>query len=141
VGASEGVHDEGRGEVEDVLAAAAWVRQQVPEGPFVLGGFSFGSVAALDAAPTLAPQALLLIGLPLRRWSAPVEAPFAGQVVWVQGSEDEFADAGSSRVLAERWGWDLHVVPGADHFFAGKLNEFEREAGDGLARMLEGAVR
>ena len=137
VGASQGVHDEGRGEVGDVLAAAAWVRREVPKGPFGLGGFSFGSVAALDAAPSLAPEALLLIGLPLRRWSAPGGAPYAGAVVWIQGSNDEFADPGAARVLAQRWGWDLHVVPGADHFFAGKLDDFEREARDGVARVLE----
>lgn len=137
VGASHGVHDEGRGEVGDVLAAAAWVRGEVPRGPFVLGGFSFGSVAALEAAVSLAPEVLLLVGLPLRRWTAPGLAPYGGRVVWVQGSEDEFADPGSARVLAERWGWDLRVVPGADHFFAGRLDDFEREAGDGVARVLE----
>jgi alpha/beta superfamily hydrolase len=140
VGASQGVHDEGRGEVGDVLAAAAWVRREVPQGPFVLGGFSFGSVAALDAAPSLTLDAHLLIGLPLRRWTTPQSAPYAGPVVWVQGSNDEFADPGSARVLAERWGWDLRVVPGADHFFAGKLDEFEREAGDGIARVLGAAA-
>ena len=141
VGSSQGTHDEGRGEVDDVLAAAGWVRREAPEGPLVLGGFSFGSVAALDAAPRLAPDALLLIGLPLRRWNAPASAPFAGRVVWIQGSDDEFSDAGSARVLAERWGWDLHVVPGADHFFTGRLDAFESEAGGALARVLgEGAA-
>ena len=138
VGASHGVHDEGRGEVDDVVAAARWLRGEVPQGPFVLSGFSFGSLAALEAAPLLRPDALLLIGLPLRRWSAPEAPPVPGRVVWLMGAEDEFADAGSARMLASRWGWDLHVIPGADHFFAGRLDAFEAAAGDALARALPG---
>jgi alpha/beta superfamily hydrolase len=136
VGASHGSHDDGRGEVDDVLAAARWVRSEVPEGPLVLGGFSFGSLAALRAAARMPCDALLLIGLPLASWSPPESAPVAGPAVWLQGEEDEFSDAGLARVLAERWGWDLRIVAGADHFFAGRLDEFEAEAGDALARVL-----
>ena len=145
VGASQGVHDEGRGEVEDVAAAARWMRNEVPAGPFVLGGFSFGSLAALGAAALGAgeawrPTALLLIGLPLRRWSVPDAAPVTCPVAWIQGADDEFADAGSARVLAERWGWDLRVVPGADHFFTDRLDAFEAEAGDAIGRLLAGGA-
>jgi alpha/beta superfamily hydrolase len=136
VGASHGSHDEGRGEVGDVLAAAQWVRREVPEGPLVLGGFSFGSLAALGAATRLGCDALFLIGLPLRGWNPPEAAPVECPVVWLQGAQDEFSDAGLARVLAERWGWDLRVVPGADHFFAGRLDAFEGEAGEALAQIL-----
>jgi len=136
VGASHGSHDDGRGEVDDVLAAARWIRREVPEGPLVLGGFSFGSLAALRAAARIPCDALLLIGLPLATWNPPESAPAACPVAWLQGDQDQFSDGGRARVLAERWGWDLRVVPGADHFFAGRLDEFEAEAGDALARIL-----
>src|SRR5438309_972241 len=64
VGTSAGTHDEGRGEVEDVIAAARWLRQRQSAGPLVVGGFSFGSVTALRASAALSPDALLLIGFP-----------------------------------------------------------------------------
>jgi uncharacterized protein len=141
VGASGGRHDEGRGEVDDVLAAAAWVRARVPAGPFVLGGFSFGSVAAIGAASRVNPDVLFLAGVPLTRWSVPHEAPYRGSVVWLQGDRDEFADAARSRELAERWGWDFAAVPGADHFFTGALDAFEAAASQALSRVLEATPR
>ena len=39
---SEGVYDNGVGELDDALAALAWIRQQKVEGPLWLAGFSFG---------------------------------------------------------------------------------------------------
>ena len=138
VGASEGTHDEGRGEVGDVLAAAEFVRGQVSEGPFVLGGFSFGSVAALHALGRLPapPAALLLIGLPLVRFRPEVFPETPCPVAWLQGENDEFSEPAGARALAVSRGWDLRVIPQADHFFAGRLDAFEAEAGDALARIL-----
>ena len=46
VGASQGQHDEGRGEVDDMLAV---VSLAAPEGPLALAGFSFGSHVASRA--------------------------------------------------------------------------------------------
>ncbi len=50
VGASEGVHDEGRGEHEDMLAV---IEQLAPEGPLAIAGFSFGAFVASRAAEKL----------------------------------------------------------------------------------------
>src|SRR5271163_4574495 len=55
VGESEGEHDGGAGEAEDVAAAMAFVTSLSgvqPEGA-VLAGYSFGSIAALTAAPKI----------------------------------------------------------------------------------------
>ena len=43
VGASEGVHDEGRGETEDLLRVAAHAKDYLGDLPLVLAGFSFGA--------------------------------------------------------------------------------------------------
>ncbi|MEO6323647.1 MAG: alpha/beta fold hydrolase [Thermoanaerobaculia bacterium] len=134
VGASQGTHDAGRGEVDDLVAAARFVRGDYPMGPFVMAGFSFGSLCALRAAPLVRPDLLVLIGLPLDRFEPSLGALAGGiPVVWMQGERDEFGGAVQARGLAADLGFSLHVVEGADHFFAGRLDAFEET----LSRELE----
>lgn len=137
VGASAGVHDGGRGEVLDLVAAARHVRAEAPSGPLVLGGFSFGSVCALRAAEEVRPDLLFLIGVPLARFeglSLPDAVP--APVVWLHGAQDAYGAPEAARALAVARGWDLSVVPEADHFFAGRLDRFEEEAVRLLSRHL-----
>jgi uncharacterized protein len=136
VGASAGTYDDGAGETEDLIAAARWLRARRPDGPFVLSGFSFGSLCALRAAERVAPEVLLLIGVPIDRWDPAVVVPPAVRVAWIQGGNDEFSALDGARELAEAREWTFLVVPGADHFFKGRLDEFESIAGDALARWL-----
>jgi alpha/beta superfamily hydrolase len=126
VGASEGAHDHGRGEVDDLVAAVRFARDAYPEGPLVVSGFSFGSICALEASHVVRPDLLWLIGLPLLRWDRRgAEAGALYSVVWVQGEEDEFGSGEMARATAERFGWPVYVIPGADHFFTGRLGPFE----------------
>ncbi len=136
IGASAGAYDEGIGETEDLVAAGSWVRTREPNGPFVVAGFSFGSLCALHASPRLAPDVLLLIGLPVDRWDGAAPAAHGWRVVWIQGEEDEFSPPGKSLAIARARGWKFLSVPGADHFFAGKLDEFEAASGDALEMAL-----
>src|SRR6185295_16120101 len=55
VGASEGAHDEGRGESDDLLAVANYLKQQYGDLPLVLAGFSFGSYVQTRVAKRLRP--------------------------------------------------------------------------------------
>ena len=129
VGASSGVHDEGRGETDDLLAAARFVRGRHPSGPLVAGGFSFGSLCALRAARTLKPDFLLLAGVPLDRWSETDARALRGsRVAWVQGERDEFGAADRAAEEAGRLGFRFRAVAGADHFFTGRLEAFEAAA-------------
>lgn len=136
VGASEGEYDGGAGETEDLVAAAAWLRALQPGGPFVLAGFSFGSLCALRAAARLAPRVLLLIGVPVDRDEPAGTVPKDTRVVWIQGGHDEFSAVARAREIATARGWTFLVVPGADHFFSGRLGEFESATGDALAERL-----
>ena len=136
VGASAGEYDGGAGETEDLVAAAAWLRVRQPGGPFVLSGFSFGSLCALRAAERLAPQVLLLIGVPTDRDEPAGVIPPDTHVAWIQGGDDEFSSATRARDIAAARGWTFLVVPGADHFFSGLLDELESAAGDALAMWL-----
>lgn len=140
VGASEGVHDDGRGEVDDLLAATRAVRAACVDGPLVLSGFSFGSLCTIAAAGVVRPEAVLLIGVPLLLWDRSAAEALAGvPVAWVQGEDDGFGGADLARAAATRLGWTLHVVPGTDHFFSGHLDAFEKGACEALAPILAGS--
>ncbi len=136
VGASAGTYDGGAGETEDVVAAGRWLRASRPDGPFVLSGFSFGALCALRAAERLAPEVLLLIGVPTDRDAPEGVAPEGTHVAWIQGGDDEFSSAARAREIAAARGWTFLVVPGADHFFSGCLGEFESMTGDAIAPWL-----
>ncbi len=138
VGASRGRWDGGAGETDDLVAAARWLRGRYPAGPFLVGGFSFGALCALDAASSLLPDVLFLIGLPVGRGPELGEVPDAVRVFWIQGEKDTWGPAPLARSAAEGRGWDFDSVPGADHFFAGALERFEEASAEGLQRALEG---
>ncbi|MEO7744229.1 MAG: alpha/beta hydrolase, partial [Usitatibacter sp.] len=50
VGATEGAHDEGRGEAQDMLRVIEHVRGVSGEAPLYLAGFSFGGAIAVRAS-------------------------------------------------------------------------------------------
>jgi len=136
VGGSAGTYDGGAGETEDVLAAGRWLRAWQPEGPFVLSGFSFGALCALRAAERLAPEVLLLIGVPTDKDEPAGVVPEETHVAWIQGGDDEFSSAVRAREIAASRGWTFLVIDRADHFFSGRLDEFENAAGDAIAPWL-----
>ncbi len=129
VGASEGSYDDGRGETDDLVAAVRHLRGRCPDGPLVLAGFSFGSICAMRAAAAVAPDVLLLIGVPFDRWPDEEARALAGRsVAWVQGGADEFGSGPLVRETASRYGFRSAIVPGSDHFFTGHLDAFEKAA-------------
>ncbi len=135
VGLSEGRYDEGRGEVEDFRAAMAEAERAAGL-PMAAGGFSFGAATALKAAasdPRV--ETWIVAGLPISTDSGrgvPVpEAP----AVFIAGERDTF---GPPRDVEQWLGGRHHlvVIPGADHFFEGKLEEFGAAVEDFLSTLL-----
>jgi alpha/beta superfamily hydrolase len=131
VGASTGSHGGGIGEREDARAALDWLEGRFPGAPCVAGGFSFGSMVALSvAASDERVVALLGLGLPVERDEAydfsflrDVSKP----VLVVQGENDEF---GSGETIAGHLAplgghITLVSVPGADHYFAERIDEMK----------------
>jgi alpha/beta superfamily hydrolase len=129
VGASEGVHDSGIGETEDVLVVVARLRAMHPALPLALVGFSFGafvqSRAALELAQGNTPaQRVVLAGLPVgdvageRHYATGKAVP---ETLIVHGENDERAPLGALLDWARPQSHPIVVVPGADHFFSGKL--------------------
>lgn len=129
VGRSEGTHDDGRGERDDVRAALDEMARRFPGLPQVLGGFSFGSVMASRVGGTdERVRALFALGLPLRSIE---DTSFLEGVtkprLFVQGELDDFGSGDALRAVVERLAppRELVVVPGADHFFAGHLDALQ----------------
>jgi uncharacterized protein len=129
VGRSEGVHDDGRGEQDDVRAALDEAARRFPGLPLVLGGFSFGSSMALRVGcPDLRVRALFALGFPLSM--VPDTSFLAGcrtPRLFVQGEHDEFGSGTAIAALVARLPEPrtLVIVPGSDHFFAGHLDRLQ----------------
>ncbi|MGH8641220.1 MAG: alpha/beta hydrolase [Burkholderiales bacterium] len=119
VGASAGEHDQGRGETDDLLAVAAHLRRQYGDLPFVLGGFSFGSFVQTRVAKRLQPERMLLVGPAVNRF--PAETVPAGTLV-IQGEHDDVVPLAAVLDWARPQQLPIVVVPGAEHFFHGRLN-------------------
>ena len=119
VGATEGVHDEGRGELEDLAAVLAWAQGQFGSAPPVLAGFSFGSFVQTHLAQRVAPERMVLVGVAVKRFDA---LPVPANSLVIHGEIDETV------LLADVLDWarpqqlPVVVVPGADHFFHQKLH-------------------
>jgi len=137
VGRSDGRYDEGRGEVDDVLAAWREARRRVPQGPLVGAGFSFGAAMSLQASlRSNLPDALALAGIPFRMFTPPSAVPRPLPLAAVHGGADEFTPPTTVARYLDRWPGRhaFHEVAGADHFLTGHVEE----AVSFLGRTLEG---
>jgi len=119
VGETEGVHDEGRGELEDLQAVLASIQMQ----KFVLAGFSFGASLVARLADKVDEEWLVLIGLGITRLEAP--AVPAGTLV-IHGENDDTVPLAAVLDWARPQELPVVVVPGADHFFHRKLHVLKR---------------
>ena len=124
VGASGGHYDEGRGEVDDMLAVVA---QTAPaDQPLLLAGFSFGGFIAARAIDTLHPQRAIagavLVGTAASRFVVPpVPAELHPQTLVVHGEQDDTVPLASVMDWARPQSLPVTVVPGGEHFFHGQL--------------------
>ena len=123
VGRSEGEYDEGRGESDDLVAIAEWVRHEKPDAALWLAGFSFGSYVVLRALSRLSPAQVILIAPPVGRWDFSVVTWPACPVLIVQGDADDVVDAAAVSDWAAQQTPPPTLVRMADtgHFFHRRL--------------------
>ena len=136
VGRSAGTHDQGRGEKADVLAALEFLAARFPDVPLTLLGYSFGSRVGFEAtAGDARVHRLIGIGVPVALGGMDFLADLDKPLWIVQGDRDEFGAVEEIRRLIEATPERarLIVIPGADHYFTGRLDLLE-EALAGLAR-------
>ncbi|WP_223669433.1 alpha/beta hydrolase [Kangiella shandongensis] len=142
VGRSEGEYDEGRGEQQDLIKVIEWARQEYPDRPLWLAGFSFGSwIAALQAKEQDASQ-LISIAPPVNRFSFnDFVIPDCPWLV-VMGDADEVVDPDAV------FGWieqlepqpELIKMSEAGHFFHGRLVELRENLIESLTPNLPEAL-
>lgn len=134
VGRSAGVHDEGRGETDDVRDLITVLRRAHPDLRVALVGFSFGAFVLARVARELADIGepawrVCLAGLPWgevqgqRRYDTPRGIPHA---VVIHGEHDERVPLSGVMDWARPDHQPVAVVPDADHFFTGKLPVLRR---------------
>jgi alpha/beta superfamily hydrolase len=135
VGQSTGVHDEGRGEREDVRAGLDYLSQQYPGLRITLCGFSFGCRVGLEVG-IQDPRVSFLIGIgtPLDKYDFSFVAQSRKPLLLVHGEHDEFGNVEQLRALVNELESSvlvqLVVIPGAGHFFEGHLDELKRAITD-----------
>jgi alpha/beta superfamily hydrolase len=139
VGLSQGGHDGGRGEQDDVRVAVDEMATRFPHLPLFLGGFSFGShMALLVGGGDARIKFLFAMGFPvslipdlsfLKRDGKPM--------FFVQCDGDPFGSGDQMReTLAElSEPHTLVVLPGGDHLFTDRLDELERALGEWVGGM------
>lgn len=131
-GQSQGVHDEGRGEVDDLLGVLVWLRQIRGARSIRLAGFSFGAwvcAAASGRWPEgLTLNQLVLVAPPVHYLGFEALQPPAGTIV-LMGDQDEVVDPEAMREWAESRHppCRLKIFQGAGHFFHGRLTELKAE--------------
>lgn len=114
VGQTEGTHDEGRGELEDLHSVVKWFNAENP----VLAGFSFGAAVVGQLAQRIRPERMVLVGLGVTRLPVPDVPP---DTLVIHGENDETVPLAAVLDWARPQDLPVVLVPGADHFFHRKL--------------------
>lgn len=126
VGGSDGRYDEGEGETDDLRAVVNWMRSQFPGLELCLAGFSFGAFISLKATAALLPSMLVTVAPPVSIFNfTSIQEPDCDWLL-IQGEQDEVVDAGKVLEWARQFSnIDVVGLPGAGHFFHGKLNDLK----------------
>lgn len=143
VGLSEGVHDEGRGELEDLLLLSDWMRTpqswlshlnhtnaqawiyKANQLPLVIAGFSFGSYVGSHLVHHLSEmgkpaERFVMVGSAAGKWRLADKVPT--DTIVIHGENDETIPLSAVLDWARPQELTVQVVPGADHFFHRKLH-------------------
>lgn len=125
---SDGVHDQGVGEIEDARAALDWLRSRYPDLPYSLAGFSFGSRIVLKLGCDLADASrIIAAGYPTNYGGADYLSTCTVPKVFVQSTRDQYGPKQELESLFQQFAEpkQLFWVDAEDHFFAGALDRLE----------------
>lgn len=129
VGQTEGVHDHGNGETDDLIAIARRMRAEHPALPLALVGFSFGGFVQIQVCHRLAEAGepvsrLVVVGLGLGKVNGSRDYPARAvppDTLVVHGECDTRVPITTILRWAESQSVAVVTVAGADHFFSKRL--------------------
>ena len=143
-GLSEGEHDQGRGEVEDVRAALDWLESEFQQ-PVIFCGFSFGAATGLRAACADSRVAgLISLGTPVAAEGRVYTYKFLEGCrrpkLFVSGGRDQFSPRENLTQLVAMAPEpkEMVIVQDGDHFFEGHLPEMQAAIRDWTSRHFAG---
>jgi uncharacterized protein len=124
VGKSEGKHDEGRGETDDMAQLLAYMKQQYPLLPVVLAGFSFGTYVQAHLQQLMAeqgepPSRMILVSVTAGKWDPPTVPE---NTILIHGENDDVVLLADVLAWARPQDIPVIVIPGGDHLFNRKLH-------------------
>jgi alpha/beta superfamily hydrolase len=127
VGASEGVHDHGIGETDDMGLLYQYMTQRYPGLPVALTGFSFGTFVQSQLAQRLAAagtpaERLVLVGAAAGKWKM---ADIPANTILIHGENDDTIPLQAVLDWVRPQDIPVLVIPGADHFFHRKLGHIK----------------
>ncbi len=127
VGGSRGRHDDGEGERSDVRAALEFLAGKGAKSVDLVG-YSFGAwVNALACGKEAKPDRMVMISPPVAfiDFHGIADLPMLDLVV--TGGEDEIAPPAEVEAMTPVWRPDatLEIIPGADHFYSGRMQALE----------------
>jgi uncharacterized protein len=130
VGQTEGEHDNGIGERDDLQAVIAHMRAQPghAELPLVLAGFSFGTAVLSHVAAKLRDagehiERMVFVGTAASRWDV---ALVPENTLVIHGEIDDTVPLGAVLEWARPQELPVVVIPGAEHFLHRKLHVLKR---------------
>lgn len=146
-GLSQGEHDNGVGELDDVRTALAWLDREFHL-PLIFAGFSFGAAVGLRVAcPDARVKAVIGLGVPVipaddRVYDFEFLKACNKPKLLVSGARDQFAPTKFLQSLHATLPEPkkLVIIEGADHFFAGRLKELRDAIQAWLAEILHPSI-
>lgn len=130
-GRSEGAHDDGQGEQDDVRAALDWLDREFQR-PILFAGFSFGANVGMRACcgdPRV--RGLIALGLPVlaegRSYTYDYLPACRQPKLFISGERDQYGPvkAVEGVVATASEPKQLVWIADADHFFVGKLDQVQ----------------
>lgn len=141
VGQSTGVHDDGRGELEDVHAGLDYLEEQYRDFDVTLCGFSFGARVGLEVGISDKRVVnLISIGTPVDKYDFSFLEACRKSILFVHGDRDEFGEVAKLKQIVAKLEphtqVQLSVIKGAGHFFEGRLDELKRVMREWIMKQL-----
>jgi len=122
-GKSQGSFDEGKGETRDMLAVGDYAKDQFGDLPLVLAGFSFGAFVQSRVIKQLPAEKLVLVAPAVEHFDV---GAVPGDTLVIHGDRDDVVPLAAVLAWAQPQEVRVIVLPGAGHFFHGRLPQLKQ---------------